>query len=93
MSSSRFKRPAEPREGPALTPAKPEEWLASLDSPAANASMIDGYLADLAVPPQFIPPEEWRLASLGRKIADAPDGSVRSTGFQRYSQIGSTLSG
>ena len=97
MSSSRFKRPAKPGKARTLTPAKLEEWLASLDPPAANVSMIDGYLAALVVSPQFIPPEEWLLPILGRKVADAPDGSiegnVRNTVFQRYSQIGSTLSG
>ncbi|GLJ00623.1 UPF0149 family protein [Sphingobium sp. BS19] len=97
MSSSRFKRPAKPAKARILTREKLEEWLANLDPQAANVSMIDGYLAALVVSPQFIPPEEWLLPILSREVANASDdsieGIVRSTIFQRYSQIGATLSG
>ena len=49
------------------------------------------------VSPEFIPPEDWLRPIVGEGIAWAPEGSieevVRDTIFQRYSQIGATLSG
>lgn len=96
-SSSRFKRPKKPRKAPTLTHEKLEEWLGSRGNPMPGVSMIDGYLAALIVSPQFIPPEDWLRPIVGESIAWAPDGSieeaVRNTIFQRYSQIGATLSG
>ncbi|MEW9855665.1 UPF0149 family protein [Novosphingobium sp. M1R2S20] len=96
-SSSRFKRPKKPRKARTLTHEKLEEWLGSRGNPMPGVSMIDGYLAALVVSPQFIPPEEWLRPIVGEGIAWAPDGSmeevVRNTIFQRYSQIGATLSG
>jgi len=93
----RLKRPGKARTSRTLTRQKLEDWLASLDPPAANISMIDGYLAALVVSPQFIPPDEWLGPILGKQVIWAPDGSieaaVRNTVFQRYSEIGATLSG
>jgi uncharacterized protein len=93
----RLKRPGRARKARTLTRQKLEDWLASLDPPAAGVSMIDGYLAALVVSPQFIPPEEWLKPILGDRVTWAPEGSieaaVRNTVFQRYSEIGATLSG
>lgn len=96
-NSPRLKRPGKTRQAQTLTLQKLEDWLASLDPPPACVSMIDGYLAALVVSPQFIPPDEWLGPILGKEVIWAPDGSieaaVRNTVFQRYSKIGSTLSG
>lgn len=93
----RLKRPVKARKVRTLTPQKLEDWLASLDPPAANVSMIDGYLAALNVSPQFIPPDEWLKPILGELVTWAAEGSmeaaVRNTIFQRYSEISATLSG
>lgn len=93
----RLKRPGKPRKARTLPRQKLAEWLASLDPPAAGVSMIDGYLAALVVSPQFIPPEQWLKPILGEQVTWAPEGSieaaVRNTIFQRYSEIGATLSG
>ena len=93
----RLKRPGTARKARILTRQKLEDWLASLDPPVANVSMIDGYLAALVVSPQFIPPDEWLGPILGKQVIWAADGSmeaaVRNTVFQRYSEIGATLSG
>lgn len=95
--SLRLKRPSKTRKARILTHQKLEDWLASLDPPAAGVSMIDGYLAALVVSPQFIPPEDWLKPIVGDRVALADDGTieaaVRNTLFQRYSQIGATLSG
>lgn len=59
--------------------------------------MIDGYLTALVVSPQFIPPEDWLKPILGERVTWADEGTieatVRNTLFQRYSEIGATLSG
>ena len=91
------RRSTKPRKARTLTLEKLEEWQADRNPPAAGVSMIDGYLTALVVSPQFIPPEDWLGPIVGGEVAWAPDGSVeaaiRNTLFQRYSQIGSTLSG
>lgn len=96
-NSPRLKRPGMARKVRTLTRQKLEDWLASLDPPAAGVSMIDGYLAALVVSPQFIPPEDWLKPILREQITWAPEGSieaaVRNTIFQRYNEIGATLSG
>lgn len=93
----RLKRPYKGRKVRILTNSKLEDWLASIDPPAAGVSMIDGYLAALVVSPQFIPPEDWLLPILGNRVSEADEGTieaaVRNTLFQRYSEIGATLSG
>lgn len=80
-----------------LTRTKLAAWLAKIDPPVAGVSMIDGYLAALVVSPQFIPPEDWLGPILGKRVAEADEGTieaaVRNTLFQRYSEIGATLSG
>lgn len=80
-----------------LTRTKLAAWLARIDPPVAGVSMIDGYLAALVVSPQFIPPEDWLRPILGSSVAEADEGTikaaVRNTLFQRYSEIGATLSG
>jgi len=97
MSRHRLKRPGKAGKVHTLTRQKLEDWLASLDPPAAGVSMIDGYLAALVVSPQFIPPEDWLRPILGDRVAWADEGTieaaVRNTLFQRYSEIGATLSG
>lgn len=59
--------------------------------------MIDGYLTALVVSPQFIPPEDWLKPILGERVTWADEGTieaaVRDTLFQRYNEIGATLSG
>lgn len=93
----RLKRPGTARKARNLTRQKLEDWLAGRDPPTTNVSMIDGYLAALVVSPQFIPPDEWLGPILGKQVIWAPNGSmeavVRNTVFQRYSEIGATLSG
>jgi uncharacterized protein len=93
----RLKRPYKAKKVRILTRQKLEDWLASIDPPAAGVSMIDGYLAALVVSPQFIPPEVWLKPVLGDRVAEADEGTieaaVRNTLFQRYSEIGATLSG
>ena len=93
----RLKRPGTARKARILTRQKLEDWLASLDPPTTNVSMIDGYLAALVVSPQFIPPDEWLGPILGKQVIWAADGisasAVRNTVFQRYNEIGTTLSG
>ena len=97
MSRPRLKRPDRARKVHTLTQQELEDWLASLDPPAVGVSMIDGYLAALVVSPQFIPPEDWLKPILGERVSWADEGSieaaVRNTLFQRYSEIGATLSG
>lgn len=94
MSRPRLKHPG---KVPSLTRQKLQDWLASLDPPAAGVSMIEGYLAALVVSPQFIPPEDWLRPILGDRVTWAVEGTieaaVRNTLFQRYSEIGATLSG
>jgi len=93
----RLKRPDRTRRPRTLTRQKLEDWLASLDPPAAGLSMIDGYLTALVVSPQFIPPEDWLKPILGERVTWADEGTieaaVRNTLFQRYNEIGATLSG
>jgi uncharacterized protein len=93
----RLKRPSKAGKVRIFTRQKLEDWLASIDPPAAGVSMIDGYLAALVVSPQFIPPEDWLKPILGDRVAGADEGTieatVRNTLFQRYSEIGATLSG
>lgn len=95
-NSRRLNRPAT-RKPRTMTLENLEVWLASQGPGAPGVSMIDGYLAALVVSPQFIAPQDWLLPILGREVADAPKASnkaaVRNTIFQRYNQIGSTLSG
>ena len=59
--------------------------------------MIDGYLAALIVSPRFIPPDEWLQPIVGAPAMWAPEGSIEDGRtkaiFQRYNEIGSTLSG
>lgn len=97
MSNSRRLNRQITRKPRTMTLEKLEVWLASLDPEAPGVSMIDGYLAALVVAPQFIPPQDWLPPILGDEIADALEGSieatVRNTIFQRYNQIGATLSG
>ncbi len=98
MSNSlHLKRAGRTRRPRTLTCQKLEDWLASLDPPAAGVSMIDGYLTALVVSPQFIPPENWLKPILGERVTWANEGTieaaVRNTLFQRYSEIGATLSG
>ena len=97
MSRPRLKRPARAGKVHTLSRQQLEDWLASLDPPAAGVSMIDGYLAALVVSPQFIPPEDWLKPILGERVSWADEGTieaaVRNTLFQRYSEIGATLSG
>jgi len=97
MSRPRLKRPGRARKVHTLTQQELEDWLASLDPPAVGVSMIDGYLAALVVSPQFIPPEDWLKPILGERVSWADEGTieaaVRNTLFQRYSEIGATLSG
>lgn len=92
-----MKRPARPRRGRTLTRERLANWLASLDPPAAGLSMIDGYLAALVVSPRFIPPEDWLKPILGERVTWADEGTIeaaaRNTLFQRYNEIGATLSG
>ena len=96
-NSRRFKRPAKPKKARTFTLEQLEDWLESLDPPAAGVSMIDGYLAAVIVSPQFVPPEEWLRLILGDRIVWAFEGSdeaiVRNTLFKRYNEISSTLSG
>lgn len=93
----RVKRPAIPRRARVLTREQLANWLDSLDPPAAGLSMIDGYLAALVVSPRFIPPEDWLKPILGERITWADEGTIesaaRNTLFQRYNEIGATLSG
>ncbi len=97
MSQTRLERLGKARKVHTLTPQKLEDWLASLNPPAPGVSMIDGYLTALVVSPQFIPPEDWLKPILGDRLAWADEGTieaaVRNTLFQRYSEIGATLSG
>ncbi|MDE2623602.1 MAG: UPF0149 family protein [Betaproteobacteria bacterium] len=98
MSNSlRLKRAGRTRRPRTLTRQQLEDWLASLDPPAPGVSMIDGYLTALVVSPQFIPPEDWLKPILGERVTWADEGTieatVRNTLFQRYSEIGATLSG
>lgn len=92
-----MKRPARPHRGRTLTREKLANWLASLDPPAAGLSTIDGYLAALVVSPRFIPPEDWLKPILGERVTWADEGTIeaaaRNTLFQRYNEIGATLSG
>jgi uncharacterized protein len=96
-TSRRFKRPPKPKAPRTFTPEQLEDWLDSLDPPAAGVSMIDGYLAALVVSPQFIPPEDWLPTIVGDRIVWALEGTVeatvRNTLFQRYNKISSTLTG
>jgi uncharacterized protein len=95
----RFRRTAKAKakKPGALTLEQLEEWLDTLDPPAAGVSMIDGYLAALVVSPRFLPPEEWLGPIVGARVAQAPDGgiegAVRNTLFNRYNEISKTLSG
>ena len=96
-NSPRLKRPGKTRKVRTLTRLQLAEWLDSLDPPAAGISQIDGYLTALVVSPQFIPPEDWLKPILGERVTWADEGTieadVRNTLFQRYNEIGSTLSG
>ena len=96
-NSPRLKRPGKARKVRTLTRLKLAKWLASLDPPAAGISQIDGYLTALVVSPQFIPPEDWLKPILGERVTWADEGTieaaVRNTLFERYNEIGSTLSG
>jgi len=96
-NSPRLKRPGKTRKIRTLTRLQLAEWLDSLDPPAAGISQIDGYLTALVVSPQFIPPEDWLKPILGERVTWADEGTieaaVRNTLFQRYNEIGSTLSG
>ena len=96
-NSPRLKRPGKARKVRTLTRLQLAEWLDSLDPPAAGISQIDGYLTALVVSPQFIPPEDWLKPILGERVTWADEGTieaaVRNTLFQRYNEIGSTLSG
>ena len=93
----RMERAHKTRKVRTLTRTKLAAWLAKIDPPVAGVSMIDGYLAALVVSPQFIPPEDWLGPILGKRVAEADEGTieaaVRNTLFQRYSEIGATLSG
>lgn len=93
----RMKRPASPRRARVLTREQLANWLASLDPPAAGLSMIDGYLTALVVSPRFIPPEDWLKPILGERVTWAGEETIeaaaRNTLFQRYNEIGATLSG
>ena len=97
MTRPRLKRPGRATKVPTLTRQKLEDWLASLDPPAAGVSMIDGYLAALVVSPQFIPPDDWLKPILGDRVTWADEGTIeaaaRNTLFERYTEIGATLSG
>jgi uncharacterized protein len=96
-NSPRLKRPGNTRKVRTLTRLQLAEWLDSLDPPAAGISQIDGYLTALVVSPQFIPPEDWLKPILGERVTWADEGTVeaavRNTLFQRYNEIGATLSG
>ena len=96
-NSPRLKRPGKARKVRTLTRLQLAEWLDSLDPPAAGISQIDGYLTALVVSPQFIPPEDWLRPILGDRVTWADEGTieaaVRNTLFQRYNEIGATLSG
>ncbi len=96
-NSPRLKRPGKTRKVHTLTRLQLAEWLDSLDPPAAGISQIDGYLTALVVSPQFIPPEDWLKPILSERVTWADEGTieaaVRNTLFQRYNEIGSTLSG
>jgi uncharacterized protein len=96
-NSPRLKRPGKTRKVSTLTRLQLAEWLDSLDPPAAGISQIDGYLTALVVSPQFISPEDWLKPILGERVTWADEGTieaaVRNTLFQRYNEIGSTLSG
>lgn len=96
-NSPRLKRPGHSRKVRTLTRLELAEWLDNLDPPAAGISQIDGYLTALVVSPQFIPPENWLKPILGERVTWADEGTieaaVRNTLFQRYNEIGSTLSG
>jgi len=96
-NSPRLKRPGKARKVRTLTRLQLAEWLDSLDPPAAGISQIDGYLTALVVSPQFIPPEDWLKPILGERVTWADEGTieaaVRNTLFQRYNEIGATLSG
>lgn len=95
-NSPRLKRPGKTRKFRTLTRLQLAKWLASLDPPAAGISQIDGYLTALVVSPQFTPPEDWLKPILGERVTWADKGTiesaVRNTLFQRYNEIGSTLS-
>jgi len=97
MNNRRARRAARPGEVPAFTLAQLEDWQARRTPPAPGVSMIDGYLTALVVAPRFLPPEDWLGPIVGGEVIWAPDGSteaaIRTTIFQRYSQIGATLSG
>jgi len=97
MTRPRLKRPGRAKKVHTLTRQKLEDWLASLDPPAAGVSMIDGYLAALVVSPQFIPPEDWLKPILGERVSWADEGTIEAavcnTLFHRYTEIGATLSG
>lgn len=97
MTRPRLKRPGRAKKVHTLARQKLEDWLASLDPPAPGVSMIDGYLAALVVSPQFLPPEDWLKPIVGERVSWADEGTieaaVRNTLFQRYSEIGATLSG
>lgn len=96
-NSPRLKRPGKTRKVRTLTRLQLAEWLDSLDPPAAGISQIDGYLTALVVSPRFIPPEDWLKPLLGERVTWADEGTieaaVRNTLFQRYNEIGATLSG
>lgn len=93
----RMKRPASPRRARVLTREQLANWLASLDPPAAGLSMFDGYLATLVVSPRFIPPEDWLKPILGERVTWADEETIEAAArnmlFQRYNEIGATLSG
>lgn len=96
-NSPRLMRSGKARKVRTLTRLQLAKWLASLNPPAAGISQIDGYLTALVVSPQFIPPVDWLKPILGERVTWADEGTieaaVRNTLFQRYNEIGSTLSG
>ena len=96
-SGSQFRRAAKAKKPRTFTLEQLEDWLSDRDPPAPCLSTIDGYLAALIVSPEFVPPERWLRHIIGDDLIEAapntPEGVVRNTLFQRYSHIGSTLSG
>ncbi|MDE2172219.1 MAG: UPF0149 family protein [Sphingomonadales bacterium] len=96
-NNTRLKRPGKTRKVSKLTRMQLAEWLDSLHPPAASLSQIDGYLTALVVSPRFIPPEDWLKPILGDQVTWANEGTIeaaaRNTLFQRYNEIGATLSG
>ena len=61
---TRPKRP-KARKLRALTLEQLEDWLDSLDPPAAGVSMIDGFLTALIVSPRFLHPDDWIWQIIG----------------------------